>query len=582
MTHATITHDRWIEPADRERIAEVVAFIRSNDTADVLADMLPDLAEEDREVIGRHSRFAHAGLLVFPGQVADVRQVAEECALTVGTITPSVVVRDRLCRRYAQPHRSLEVGIVRAPIGDDGGQREIEIFALAVAFGTGLEKIAESERRHAHETHIALQIDNPDAVILAGLQALLIGPGRMAPDGGGYNACEDSTILYFRAASRANHLHRRLELIVKGRHPRALQVHRVQSSPLQVVPRRRAASGFSPSKQLLQLMTGAWTTQAIAVAAELGIADHLVSEGSATGARLATLTGTDQDSLSRLLRFLVSLGIVRREHDKFRLAELGQLLRIDVEYSLRPLALIYGGSFYQSFGHLMHSVRTGHDAFEHFFGKNHFDYFAERPELADLFNRAMASSASMFDPITELVDFSDARVVVDIAGGNGELLRRILHATPHLRGVLLERPNAIEAARGVLARAGCADRAELVPGDFTCHIPHGGDVYILSRVLHDWDDQQCRALLKRCAVAMPEQAELLIVERLLPEDESPSLAVAWDIQMMCNVGGRERTVSQYRELLAESGFDLLRQHPLPLDAALLRARPSGSLQRQTV
>ena len=579
MTHATITHDRWIEPADRERIAEVVAFIRSNDTATVLAGMLPDLTEEEREAIRKHSRFAHAGLLVFPDKVADVRQMAEACGLTVGAITPSVVLRDRLCRRYAQPHRSLEVGIVRAPIGDACRQREIEIFALAAAPGTGLEEIAESERRHAHETHIALRIDNPDAVILSGLRALLTGPARMVPDGGGYNAYEDSTVLYFRDASRANHLHRRLELIVNGRHQRALHAHRVQLQPLQVVRRRRSATGFSPSKQLLQLMTGAWTTQAIAVAAELGIADHLASEGSATGARLATLTDTDQDSLSRLLRFLVSLGIVRRERDKFHLAELGQLLRSDVEHSLRPLALIYGGPFYQSFGHLTHSVRTGQDAFEHFFGKNHFEYFAERPELADLFDRAMASSASMFDPITELVDFSDARLVVDIAGGNGELLLRLLHATPHLRGLLLERPHAIEAARRVLAGADCVDRAELVAGDFTCDIPKGGDVYILSRVLHDWDDQRCRALLKRCAAAMPEQAELLIVERLLPEDESLSLAVAWDIQMMCNVGGRERTVSQYRELLAESGFELFGQHPLPLDAALLRARPSGSSPR---
>lgn len=159
MTHATITHDTWIEPAARDRIAEVVAFIRSNDTATVLAGMLPDLTEEEREAIRKHTRFAHAGLLVFPDKVADVRQVAEECRLTVGAITPSVVLRGRLCWRYAQPHRSLEVGIVRAPIGDTERQREIEIFALAVAPGTGLEEIAESERRHAHETHVALQID---------------------------------------------------------------------------------------------------------------------------------------------------------------------------------------------------------------------------------------------------------------------------------------------------------------------------------------------------------------------------------------------------------------------------------------
>jgi SAM-dependent methyltransferase len=322
-------------------------------------------------------------------------------------------------------------------------------------------------------------------------------------------------------------------------------------------------------------MTGAWTTQAIAVAAELGIADHLASEGTTTAAHLARLTGTDQDALSRLLRFLTSLGIVGRKGDEFHLTELGQLLRNDVEYSLRSLALIYGGPFYQSFGHLSYSVRTGHDAFAHFFGKNHFDYFAEHAELADLFNRAMASSALMFDPITELIDFSHARVVVDVAGGNGELLRRILKTAPHLRGLLLERAKAIEAAREVFARSGCADRAELVVGDLTRDVPRGGDIYILSRVLHDWDDQQCRALLKRCAESMPERAHLLIVERLLPEDESPSLAVPWDIQMMCSVGGREQTISQYRELLADSGFELIEQHPLPLDAALLRAGLAG-------
>jgi hypothetical protein len=577
MTHAIPTHDTWIDPADRDRIAEVVAFIRSHDTATVLADMLPDLTGEEREVIGRHSRFAHAALLVFAGEVADVRQVAEACGLTVGAITPSVVVRDRLCRRYSRPHGSLEVDIVRAPVwSDDGRRREIEIFALALAPGAGLEAIVESERMHAHETHIALQIDEPDAVILAGLRTLLTGSGRMTPDGGGYNADEDATLLYFRNATRANPLHRRLELVVNGYHPWVLRSHAAQSPPARVVRLHRSATEFSPAKQLLQLMTGAWTTQAIAAAAELGIADRLAGEGATTGARLATLTGTDQDSLSRLLCFLASLGIVRRTQGKFHLAELGQPLRTDVEDSLRPLALLYCGLFYQSFGHLAHCVRTGQDAFEHLFGQHHFDYIAERPELADLFDRAMASSASMFDPIPTLVDFSDARVVVDIAGGNGELLSRILHSAPHLRGVLLERPHAIGAARGVLARAGCADRAELILGDFTCGIPHGGDVYILSRVLHDWDDQQCRALLKRCAEAMPAQAELLIVERLLPEDESPSLAVAWDIHMMCNVGGRERTVSQYRGLLAESGLEFIGQHPLPLDAALLRARPSGS------
>jgi hypothetical protein len=141
--------------------------------------------------------------------------------------------------------------------------------------------------------------------------------------------------------------------------------------------------------------------------------------------------------------------------------------------------------------------------------------------------------------------------------------------------MLLERPHAIEVARAVLARAGCADRAVLIPGDFTYGIADGGDVYVLSRVLHDWDDQQCRALLQRCAEALPAQADLRIVKRLLPEDAAPSLSVAWDLHMRCTVGGRERTVRQDCTLLAASGFALSGQLPPPLDAALLRARPAG-------
>lgn len=184
----------------------------------------------------------------------------------------------------------------------------------------------------------------------------------------------------------------------------------------------------------------------------------------------------------------------------------------------------------------------------------------------------MASGASLFGHVVENVDFSAARVVVDVAGGNGELLGQILRAAPHLRGVLLERPHTIEAARSKLAKASCADRCELVAGDFTTAVPRGGDVYILSRVLHDWDDEGCQTILKRCAEAMPGHADLPLMERLLPEDDSPSLAFAWDIHMMCNVGGQERTASHYRRLVAEAGFELTGQYELPLDVALLRAR----------
>ncbi|MFF3962486.1 methyltransferase [Streptomyces griseorubiginosus] len=332
-------------------------------------------------------------------------------------------------------------------------------------------------------------------------------------------------------------------------------------------------AGDRPRDRLLHLMTGAWTTQAIAVAAELRLADHLDAHPGAGLALLAELTGCHADSLGRLLRHLAGLGLVAADPDgAYHLTELGEPLRTGAADSFQPLALLYGGPFYRSFGELAHSVRTGEEAFAKVFGEHHFPYFARHPELADLFDRAMAASAPMFAPVAGLVDLSAHRVVVDVAGGNGELLGRLLRAAPHLRGVLLERPHAVEAAEKAFAEAGLADRCRFMAGDFTSEVPDGGDLYVLSRVLHDWDDERCLTILRRCAQAMAPGSELLLIERLLPTDARLSLAVAWDLHMLCNVGGRERTEDHYRRLLDEAGFDFTSCHELPLQAALLRFR----------
>jgi hypothetical protein len=305
-----------------------------------------------------------------------------------------------------------------------------------------------------------------------------------------------------------------------------------------------------------------------------------------TGTRadaLAQAVGAHPENLERLLRFLATLDVVTEHHDGFRLTELGALLRAGSPGSLRPLALIYGGAFYQSFASLAHTVRTGEVAFEHRFGQNHFEYFVRHPELAELFDESMAASSRMFEPLTAHPVISAAAgvapapapgTVVDIAGGNGELLGRLLAAHPRLRGVLLERPHVIEAARRSLDAAGLSDRCDYLPGDFT-HVPQGGDVYILSRVLHDWDDERCREILQSIADAMPASADLLVIERVLPTDGSPSLATAWDLHMMCNVGGRERHADHYARLLAGAGLTLVDSTPLPLDAHALHARRAG-------
>jgi hypothetical protein len=527
---------------DLERIRRAADHVRAQDTDRVLARLLPDLTAEDRADVSRHLVFDHTAVLVFPTSLDGLCEELRRGGFEPGPVTPSVVVRERLLRRYGAVVGDTPVGIVHVPV--DG--RTVEIFALPVPPDSPREVVAADERAAEHEAHDAFAVTAPGAVTAAGLRTLLQERGGTVPDGGGYNGHEDVTVLYFRTRH-----HQRFEVRLPGRH-----------EPLP-----------DPAVELLSVMTGAWATQAVAVMAELGIADHLAAEPGLGADTLADRTGADPDALRRLLRYLSTLGLLTSaDGTSYRLTTLGQPLCTGSEFSLHPLALLYGGPFYDSFGGLAHAVRTGREAFAHRHGQHHFAYFAERPALGGLFHRAMAASAEMFTPVPSLVDFSGVRRVVDVGGGNGALLGRVLRTHGHLEGTLLERPEALQAARAELSGAGLDGRCSFVAGDFTVAVPAGGDVYLLSRVLHDWDDERCLTILRRCAEAMRPGAELLVVERLLPErDGVPSPAVAWDVHMLCNVGGRERTAGHYRRLLARAGFGLTVIHALPLGASLLRA-----------
>lgn len=197
-------------------------------------------------------------------------------------------------------------------------------------------------------------------------------------------------------------------------------------------------------------MSGAWATQAIATAVELRLPDHLTTTSDVSG--LAEATSTDPASLSRLLRYLNLLGIVRTSAAGYVLTDLGSLLRWDIEGSMGMLALMYGGPFYQSSAALPDAIRTGEESYVKTFGASHFTHMAANPELADLFHRSMAASNAMFTEVTRIIDFSGARTVVDVAGGSGGLLSRILSANPTVRGVLMERPHALSAAESTLAQ----------------------------------------------------------------------------------------------------------------------------------
>lgn len=577
--------DSPLEDVDVRRVRRVRDFTRSSATGELLAAIVPDDTPAHVVAdIARQCRFAHGSVMVFPSGSSGppdglIAQLAG-LGLGAGPPRPSTVVRERVAREYGIPAEDLPVQIVHAAISGSapGCGAEVEMFLCPAGTGEEFERLVSDERRAGHETHFALEVLPSEPHATERLWELLTGPAGMAPDGGGFNPHEGPagrTVLYFRAEGHVagEGWPRRLELLVDGRHALlATHLWPAESTHPSRTPAEPSA-GEDATRRMFEMLTGAWTTQALCAAAELGIADHLASQ-PASSAELAALTNADPDLLHRVLRYLASLGVVRRDGERWALTGLGMTLRTG---ALRDVARLYGGIFYRSFGSLAHSVRTGENAFEHALGLPPFDYLNDNPEQARVFHGAMAAGSSWFGGVPQVIDFTGAGTVVDVAGGHGDLLRHILTAAPATRGVLFDQPAVADAARAELQKDGLLDRCEVIGGDFTERLPEGGDVYLLSRILHDWDDEQCLRILANCRRAMAETARLVIIERPIPTDGTPSLAIAWDVHMAVNnIGGRERTDGEYRRLLRAAGFDLVDVRPLALDMAVLTAVPAES------
>jgi SAM-dependent methyltransferase len=308
---------------------------------------------------------------------------------------------------------------------------------------------------------------------------------------------------------------------------------------------------------LLHMLTGYWITQVISVAAKLGIAD-LLERGSRTSAELARSTGTHAPSLYRLLRALAHLGVFEEdETGYFSLTPIGECLVSSTPGSMRARAISGGQEWYRAWEDLLYSVQTGEPAFDHVFGVPFFQYLVQNAAAATLFNETMAGSAAQAAAaIRAAYDFSWAKTIVDVGGGNGTLIASILNANPQARGILLDTPQVTDSARTRLLAAGLAGRCDVVAGDFFEAVPSGGDVYLLSFILHDWDDERSIAILKSCQRAMAPDGRLLLIEQVIPHANEPSFSKMYDLHMLVLMGGRERTEDEYRMLLHAAGFRL--------------------------
>ena len=330
----------------------------------------------------------------------------------------------------------------------------------------------------------------------------------------------------------------------------------------------------TPSDVLFRMVMGLRNTQAIYVVAKLGVADLLVN-GPLTSDELASKLGVHSVSLFRVLRALAAQGIFTQDmSDKFGLTPMSQLLRSDNPNTIRYTAIYAGQEYYRAAGELLHTVKTGETAFNHIYGKGHFDYLGENPEAAKTFNLYMATSFARFGSPFQSYKFKEGSLIVDVGGGRGHLITEIVRSDPSLRGVLYDLPQGVAEAAAYLESNNVAQRCKIVSGSFFDHIPPGGDVYLLSRILHDWPDDKAKQILENCRKSIRDDGILLVREHVIPEGDTPSFGKQLDLTMLFMLGGAERTEKEWRKLLQDSGFSISRIIETGQSFDLIEARPT--------
>lgn len=308
-----------------------------------------------------------------------------------------------------------------------------------------------------------------------------------------------------------------------------------------------------------RMIEGYKDTQFVALAARLGIAD-LLGDGPLTSDQLADATGSDPDALYRALRVLAVRGIFAELPERrFAITPISDLLRTQHPVSRREVAVFDAGPWYRAYGALAHTVATGENAFRHVHAVSLFEYLANHPDEARMFDRRMTRFSSAEIPqIVEAYDFSGARTVVDVGGGEGRLLSAILGAHPALRGVVFDLPHVAGGAEHGLREGGVTDRCTIVGGDFFESVPAAADLYLLKWIIHDWQDDDAVKILSNCARAMDPAGRVVLAEVVIGATNSGDDGPLLDVHMMVLPGGRERTEAEFAQLFAAAGLRLTR------------------------
>jgi hypothetical protein len=364
-----------------------------------------------------------------------------------------------------------------------------------------------------------------------------------------------------------------------GRWHELWQVLRNGSASTQIRATHFAAPGLLSPKgkriqppPLFQMASAYWISQAIYAAAKFGIAD-ILKDGPKSCREIASAIKADEASLFRLMRVLCMLEVCRaNDAGNFELIEFGRPLQSGVSGSLRAMVLTLGELHYQSWGHLCESVQTGHPGFERVYGGKMFEFLEKNSDAGETFNLAMTDfSAFVSYAVLLSYDFFGIKSIVDVGGGYGKLLTSILDVYPQMQGVLFDLPAVIDAANAQIDSLPCRDRCAAIAGNFLESLPRGADLYLLSGVIHDWDDRGAQLILRNCRNAMRSNGRVLVVECVVPDGSEPSFSKLLDLNMLVMTGGRERTAGEFLDLLSEAGLKLSRIIPTASPLSIIEA-----------
>jgi hypothetical protein len=328
-----------------------------------------------------------------------------------------------------------------------------------------------------------------------------------------------------------------------------------------------------PHAQVIQMATGHWLSKIIYTAVKLDIADRL-ADAPKCAAELAGPAGLHAPTLHRLMRTLAGFGILTEKEDKrFALTPMGESLKTGAPGSARSTILTFcGPTFVKAFDEIQHSLETGQTGFEKAFGMPIFDYFVEHPDEASMFSESMVGfHGGETHAVAAAYDFSQFETIVDVGGATGNMLSAVLARHKGPRGILFDMAHVVADAPAYLENTGVADRISIESGSFFESVPEGGDAYILSHIIHDWNEEQCLTILGNVRRAMKPDGKLLLVEFVLPEDDSPHLGKLADMIMLVIPGGQERTPAEYDELLAKAGFRMTRVVPTESPVSIVEA-----------